>query len=376
MIRMLVVSLSLLAFVGAGARISSRQILSALPTDVEWPVENPTTAEKVALGRLLFWDPVLSGPRDVACATCHHPNSGYADNLDLSIGVSGVGIGVSRRFTPGTSVPFVKRNSQTVLNTAFNGLSAAGRAAAESAPMFWDLRVRSLEAQALEPLKAFEEMRGAAYPEHEAVDRVVARIADIEEYRTLFQRAFGGTAPVNATNLGRAIAAFERTLVATDSPFDRYMRGDTAAMTPEQVRGMGRFQNAGCANCHSGPMFSDFRVHVLGVEDNRKLSSSDTGVEGRYAFRTPSLRNLAFTAPYMHNGIFGTLDEVLGFYNTRTTRNSNIAPRDLDPLFRQVTLVGGRAEIVEFLRALSDDAFDRTIPDRVPSGLSPGGNVQ
>ena len=130
----------------------------------------------------------------------------------------------------------MKRNSQTVLNVAFNGLTA------------------------LEPLKALEEMRGGAYPEDGAIAAVVARLTTIAEYRRLFARAFGGgNTAVNQETLGRALAAFQRTLVAANAPFDRYMRGDTTALSPEQVRGMERFQSTGCINCHSGPMFSGLR---------------------------------------------------------------------------------------------------------------------
>jgi cytochrome c peroxidase len=168
---------------------------------------------------------------------------------------------------------------------------------AASAPMFWDLRVRSLEAQALEPLKAPDEMRGTVLAEEAALSAIVARLEANAEYRRLFARAFGGQAAVSDRNLGRALAAFERTLLAANSPFDRYMRGEPDALTPEQVRGMERFQSAGCINCHSGPMFSDFTAHVLAVPDNPKLPASDAGMGSEYAFRTPSLRNLAVTAP-------------------------------------------------------------------------------
>jgi cytochrome c peroxidase len=254
--------------------------------------------------------------------------------------------------------------------------------------MFWDSRVRSLEAQALEPLKAAEEMRGDAYPESRAVGEVVARLAAIPEYRRLFGRAFGGASQVTDVNLGHALAAFERTLVAANSPFDRYMRGDTTAMTPDQIAGMERFQSTGCVNCHSGPMFSDFATHVLGVPDNARLPESDAGVGGTFAFRTPTLRNLVSTAPYMHNGTFATLDDVLNFY-VRISRggrrrgggsprgvNPNVERTQIDPLARQLAMRGrGQREIVAFLRALDDPAFDKSIPDRVPSGLSVGGRL-
>jgi len=384
--RVAAVALLAVTLVLAGTRGARTQTtLSALPRIVEAPADNPTTPEKVALGRLLFWDPVLSGDRDVACASCHHPQFGYAENRDLSIGVSGVGLGAGRHFSPGSTVPFVKRNSQALVNAAFIGMGSTGPFDPASAPMFWDVRVRSLEAQALEPLKSLEEMRGAATPEDRILGVVVGRLAALDDYRARFARAFGGPDAVSAVNLARALASFQRSLVAAESPFDRYMRGDRAAMTDIQIRGMARFERGGCANCHNGPMFSDFRVHVLGVPDHRSLPASDTGVEGTFAFRTAPLRNLAFTAPYMHNGVFRTLDDVLEFYNDvqggrggrggrQGRRNPNVSRADLDPLLRRVN-VNGQREILAFLEALNDGAFDRTIPTRVPSGLPPGGRI-
>jgi cytochrome c peroxidase len=372
---------------GSGTTAQAR--LAALPLDAPAHADDPATRERVALGRLLFWDPILSGGRDVACATCHHPSFGYSDGLDLSIGSHGVGLGAGRVFAPGHASRFVKRNSQTVLNVVFNGLTAEADPAPAAAPMFWDLRVRSLEAQALEPIKAFEEMRGDAYPEDRAVAAVVSRLGGVGEYRRLFARAFGGKRPVNEQNLGLALAAFQRTLVAANAPFDRYMRGDATALSPEQVRGMERFQSAGCINCHSGPMFSDFAAHVLGVSDNPKLPESDSGVNQTYAFRTPSLRNLSATAPYMHNGVFATLPDVIEFYQQisrgggrrggRGARvlNPQVSRDQIDPLARRLNMRGrGQRDLIAFLRALDDPGFDRTVPNHVPSGLPVGGRIQ
>jgi cytochrome c peroxidase len=208
----------------------------------------------------------------------------------------------------------------------------------------------------------------------------------------LFARAFGDTNPVTPDNLGRALAAFERTLVAPNAPFDRYMRGDREAMTAEQVQGMERFESTGCVNCHSGPMFSDFALHVLGVPDNRQVSESDSGAGSAYAFRTPSLRNASLTGPYMHNGVFTSLGEVLNFYRRisrgggrgggrnrggfgQRSLNPNGAPAGLDPLLRQLNMRRGQREIIAFLEALEDPGFDKTIPARVPSGLQVGGRL-
>ncbi len=349
----------------------------ALPQVVKAPLDNPLTPERIALGKLLFWDPLLSGNKDVACSTCHHPRFGYAENRDLSIGVNGVGLGANRRFISPNSIPFVKRNSQTILNVAFNGIDQSGQYNPATAPMFWDSRVESLETQALEPIKSFEEMRGNTYPQDRAVEIVVARLSAIPEYRALFTKAFGGENAVTAANLGKALAAFQRSLVANNSPFDRYMRGDRSAMTPAQLRGMRRFERIGCANCHSGPMFSDYQPHVLGVPDNPKLQESDRGIqETPYAFRTASLRNLAYTAPYMHSGVFATLEEVMEFYDD-APENPNVRRRQADRLVRRLDDPDDEAQaLIEFLNALNDDSFDKTIPSRVPSGLNPGGRIQ
>lgn len=377
---------TILVTVGAPPTLAQAR-LAALPVTLPAPADNPTTPERVALGRLLFWDPILSGQKDVACATCHHPAFGYADGLALSIGAGGEGLGSARAFAPGHPARMVKRNSQTVLNVGFNGLTAGTDPAPAAAPMFWDLRVRSLEAQALEPIKALDEMRGGAYSEAHAVATVAARLNAIPEYSRLFARAFAGRTPVNEQNLGRALAAFQRTLVTTNAPFDRYMRGDTTAMSAEQARGMERFQSIGCVNCHAGPMFSDFTAHVLGVPDNPGLPESDSGVNRTYAFRTASLRNLDVTGPYMHNGIFTTLPEVIDFYQ-RISRgggrrqgarglNLPVGRDQIDPLARGLNMRGrGQRDLIAFLHALDDPGFDRTIPERVPSGLPVGGSIQ
>jgi cytochrome c peroxidase len=372
----------------AGGQEQRLNPFSALPERVDSPPDNPLTPDKIALGRLLFWDPILSGNRDVACASCHHPRLGYAEDRDISVGVNGTGLGRSRRFQSPNAIPFVKRNSQTMLNVGFNGIDQSGRYTPASAPTFWDMRVRSLESQALEPIKSFEEMRGDAYPEDKAVETVVARLNAIPDYRALFGKAFGD-ASVSGINLGKALAAFGRSLVANNAPFDRYMRGDRTAMTRDQIEGMRRFERVGCTKCHNGPMFSDYKVHVLGVPDNDALPKSDRGmadmpvpfrtpslVDTPYAFRTASLRNLKFTAPYMHSGVFRTLLDVIEFYDD-VPENPNVGRREVDPLARQLDDPDDEAgAIIAFLEALNDDSFDKTIPSTVPSGLTPGGRIQ
>ena len=365
----------------AGAAAPSQALapspFAALPLTIPSPPDNPSSPAKVALGRLLFWDPILSGAQDVACATCHHPAHGYSDGRDLPAGTGG---------------RLVKRNSQTILNVAFNGIDAQGRVDPAHAPMFWDSRAQGLEAQALIPIDALDEMRGERAEDGSGVAAAVARVARVREYRQLFSRAFGGADAINGANLSRAIAAYERSLVAPDTPFDRYMRGDAAAMSEIERRGMAAFEGHGCTLCHNGPMFSDYKLHVLGVSDNSKLGVYDLGAEHRYAFRTPSLRNLAFTAPYMHSGMIADLGSAVGFYksvggaagllmhfdkprllNGHLVLGSPVGREALDPLLRQVTVNSELDDIVAFLGALNG-SFDRSIPARVPSGLRPGGH--
>ena len=155
--------------------------VGSLPETVLDPANNISTPEKVELGRMLFWDPVLSGNNDMACVTCHHPNNGYTDNIDLSIGVGGSGLAQNR-----TGGALIKRNAPTILNTAFNGITTAGEYDPLNTVMFWDNRSKSLEAQSLEPIKSMEEMRGNVYTEDDAISVVSARLAAIPEYVTMF----------------------------------------------------------------------------------------------------------------------------------------------------------------------------------------------
>lgn len=334
--------------------------LEALPQSAALPGDTPA---QVALGRLLFFDPILSATRTVACATCHSPQHGWADARPTPLGVNASGIGPARRLVAGGAFLPLTRNTPTILNTAFNGIAIGKSYDPTQAPMFWDNRMHSLEAQALAPIRQREEMRGDACSEAEAVPAMVARLQAIPEY----VRLFGGE--ITAAKVTQAIAAYERTLITPDTPFDRFMRGDKTAMTPTQQQGMAAFQRAGCALCHNGPMLSDYKLHAIGLTDN---------ATNRSEFRTPTLRNLAHTAPYMHHGGSSTLDEVLLFYDrlmdqaAETLEGADTATLPaLDPLLRHMNLLPeDHALIQAFLDALNSDDYDKTAPERVPSGLA------
>lgn len=345
----------------------------SLPKTVIDPIDNISTPEKINLGRMLFWDPVLSGDGDVACASCHHPDNDYAEELETSLGVGARGLSRGRR--GGT---LVKRNSMTILNTAFNGIDENGNYDPVNTVSFWDNREKSLEDQALKPIHSLEEMRGHAFSEELTVDSVIARLEAIPEYQELFRAAFD-TDEIEGEQIAKAIAAFERTLIANDSPFDRFARGDASALSQRELDGMNTFIVAGCNNCHSGPMFSDFELHTIGIPENPRIRIFDEGA-GNQKFRTASLRNLSNTGPYMHNGVFETLEEVVEFYDdieNRNSQNPNVSNRQMDELLDDLnTPDGGRADdIVAFLKSLSDPSFDKIIPSRVPSGLNPGGDI-
>lgn len=333
--------------------------IEALPKSAALPGD---TSEKIALGRLLFFDPILSATKTVSCATCHHPQHGWADGRPTPLGVHATGLGPARRLVQGAAFTPLTRNTPTILNAAFNGIASGKTYDPSQAPMFWDNRVSSLETQALAPIRQREEMRGDVCSEAEAVPRMVARLMAIPEYVKLFH------GEITAEKVTQAIAAYERTLIAPDTPFDRFMRGDKFAMTTEQQQGMAAFQKAGCALCHNGPMLSDFKLHAIGLTDS---------ATNRTEFRTPSLRNLKHTAPYMHHGGSTTLDEVLLFYDRLMDQaaetleggdESSLPP--LDPLLRHMNLLPeDHAPIRAFLEALSSDEYEKTVPEKVPSGL-------
>ncbi len=351
-----------------------QEFISALPENVAHPSNNPYSLEKAELGRLLYWDPVLSGTKDVACVSCHHPDFGYADGLDFSQGVGGNGLGPNRINGVKT-----KRNAPTVLNTAFNGIDNLGLYTPESSPMFWDNRAQSLEGQALLPMLSKEEMRGEAIAENAIIDTIIQRLNAIPEYVTKFEQVFGSN-EINQTRILAAIATFERGIIANNSRFDQYMRGNANALSNLEVDGMNAFIQVGCADCHGGPMFSDYELHTIGVPENG--TPPDPGATGNFDFRTPTLRNLNVTGPYMHNGVFATLEEVMEFYEEvaegdNDLLNANLTQNQLDEEMQDLELDGDQIDaIIAFMNALNDDDFDKTIPSNVPSGLPVGGNIE
>lgn len=245
------------------------------------------TPEMVALGRALFFDTDLSVDRSLSCASCHDLARGGDDGRAVSRGVGG---------------QTGDRNAPSVLNAAF------------LQRLFWDGRAPTLAAQAQGPLLNPVEM---AMPDAAAVE---ARVAAKPAYVAAFAQVFGGEQPITMTSITRALAAYERSLITPDSPYDRFVRGDDAALSPAQLRGMALFDEIGCRNCHVDPMFSSAgTVRSMGIyrrfpvfDGNPLVARYDLLIDGRPGlWRVPSLRNVAQTAPYFHNGAVETLEEAV-----------------------------------------------------------------
>jgi cytochrome c peroxidase len=376
----LIVILSCLVFITCQEQVvSPDDRISMLPLEtlpeVRHPENNPASEEKRLLGKYLFYDPILSGEKDIACVTCHLPNLGYSDGIDLSIGVGGVGLGTDRADHSGGRIPINGRNSMTIINTAFNGIVSSHQSYDPlEAPMFWDGRRNSLETQSIGPPAGFNIMRGNAYGAAVTYDSIIKRLQRIPEYQLLFDEVFGGANSITTENIAKALAAFERSVISANSPYDRYVKGEKEALNKNQKLGLQLFfGKANCATCHSGPMFSDFSYYALGVPDNVKRSDTDKGAAGVYLFRTPSLRNAGLTAPYMHSGTMSTLEEVIHYYAAASSGNPEVKTIDtkVQPLELNEKEI---SNLVEFIHALTDDSYDQEFLTRVPSGLKPGGN--
>ncbi|GIW40608.1 MAG: cytochrome-c peroxidase [Candidatus Binatia bacterium] len=295
------------------------------------PESNPMTEAKIALGKLLYFDPRLSKDGTVSCASCHNPFHGFADPAPTSKGV---------RNQLGT------RNSPTVINRLF------------SQEQFWDGRAKDLEEQVLGPLTNPVEMANASH------DEAAQRIGKIAGYRPLFEKAFGDP-KVDIERIAKAIAAYERTVVSGDSPFDRYQAGDRDAMSPSAVRGMELFNGkANCKACHSGFNFTDESYHNLGVGWGKDPGRFEVtkNEEDRGAFKTPTLRNVALTAPYMHDGSEATLEEVVEFYDRGGNKNPNLSP-EMKPLGLSEQ---EKRDLVAFLHALTGPVRNAEPPASLP----------
>jgi cytochrome c peroxidase len=301
----------------AEAQPAPVQLISALPDVVPAPKDNPTTPEKVALGKLLFFDPRLSGNNQISCATCHQPDKALGDGSSLGKGASG---------------NTLARNTPSLLNVGFNST------------FFWDGRAKSLEEQALLPIQAADEM-------NQDLGELEQELNAIPGYVERFKSAFG--TKVTRKGIAEALAAFERTLVTHRSPYDRYLRGEKDALSQEAKRGMELFfGSAGCARCHQGPLLTDQKFYRLGFSRDKGLGSITGKPEDNYKFRTPSLRNVARTGPYMHDGSLGTLDDVLFFY-LRGVPSGGPSGLPLDIESLQGVSIDETPDLIAFLQALS-----------------------
>ncbi len=316
---------------------------------------DPMTPKRVALGRQLYFDPILSGANDMSCATCHHPDLGLSDGRGQSMGKGGTGLGPAR-----TGGAVVKRGAPTLWNAAFNHRQ------------FWDGRASDLEDQARFPITSPIEM-------DQKPAELVQELRAIPEYVRLFDEAFEGTqgSAVTFENTTRAIAAFEQTLISDASPFDRYRMGDPTALTPAARRGLTLFRSlkTRCFECHGFPTFANPDFKVIGVPDlpgqEKDLGRAETGAGPAYerAFKVPTLRNVALTAPYMHNGRYKTLEEVLAFYAKGGGRGEGLELKNLDDKIRVFSLsTDEQQDLIAFLKSLTDEERLPEIPDRVPSG--------
>ena len=294
--------------------------LAPLPAEVPAPDDNPTTAEKVALGKQLFFDLRLSGDNTTSCATCHAPEKAFGDGLERA---KGHGDKTLDRNTPG------------LLNA---GLYST---------YLWDGRANSLEEQALTPIQSPVEM-------NQDLDELERELNAVPGYVEQFQAIFG--TGVTRDGIARALAAFQRTLVSRNSPLDRYLAGDEEALSAEAQTGMRLFlEDAGCVRCHHGPLLSDNGFYRLGTDFRDAGRGAITGkTEDRFKFRTPSLRDVARTGPYMHNGSRKTLHEVVEFYYRA------VPPVGPEGLPLDIESLSGRSfseidAIVAFLEALSGE---------------------
>jgi cytochrome c peroxidase len=302
-----------------------------LPDKAPHPADNPPSADRVALGHRLFFDPRMSGDGNMSCATCHNPALGWSDGLPTGRGVKSMVLG---------------RASPTVINTGYNTIQ------------MWDGRKKTLEEQAMGPMEASVEM-------NMNTTRLFQWLNQSSGYKALFARAYPDEA-IDAKTVSKAIAAFERTAISNDSPFDRWVKGDAKAMSEAQVNGFRLFTGkANCAVCHSGPNFTDNGFHNIGLAS---WGAAEPDM-GRYAhrpvalmkgaFKTPTVREADRTAPYFHDGSAKTLMEVVEHYAKGGVTKTNLSP-NLKPL----DLTGQeKNDLVAFMRALSSPFLKVEVPE-------------
>jgi cytochrome c peroxidase len=303
--------------------------IGPMPAFVPMPAGNVNYLQKVDLGKQLYFDGRLSKNNAISCAFCHNPGTGFADARQFSIGAFGTAGG---------------RQAPTVYNAAFNPFQ------------FWDGRATSLEEQAIGPIHNPIEMA-------ETHETVVPKIAKVPGYQKQFKAVFGKS--VSLQSIAEAIAAFERTIVSSNSAFDKYVMGESSAMDESAIRGMQLFKGkARCILCHNGPNFTDNQFHNLGVPQEGLLKED----EGRYnvsrrerdkgAFKTPTLRSVTETAPYMHDGVFKTLEDVIEFKDKGGQSNPH-----LSPLMKPLGLAPEeKADLVVFMKALTGAPLKITLP--------------
>ncbi|MBI3852908.1 MAG: right-handed parallel beta-helix repeat-containing protein [Verrucomicrobia bacterium] len=317
--------------------------------------ENPITPAKVQLGKLLYFDPILSGDNTTSCAHCHHPDFGFSDGRHTSMGLHGQGLGPER-----SGGDVLARGAPVIWNAAY------------SPRQFWDGRGKDLEQQAEGPIQDAHEMNQNA-------GELVQELLRVPEYVRLFQETFGGKPEdaVTFRNVTKALASFERTILSFNSKFDRYAAGDSYALNDSEKRGLQLFRSlkTRCFECHALPNFSDGSFRVIGVPDQEgqphdlgRAKVPGQGPEG--AFKVPTLRNVALSAPYMHNGHFATLEDVIKFYSKgggHQFPNQTLAIDDKIGTF-EIT-PEETADLVAFLQALTDTSLLPDAPTKVPSGL-------
>jgi cytochrome c peroxidase len=314
--------------VGESGPSAKTKLVAPLAGEVPAPKDNPTRVEKVALGKRLFFDPRLSGDNKMSCATCHVPDKGFADGLALSKGHGG---------------KTLSRNTPGLLNVG------------HFSRLLWDGRGKSLEEQALLPIQSRDEM-------NQGLDELERELSLAPGYVEAFRQTFGTR--VTRQAIAQSLAAFQRTLVTQPSAFDRYLSGERKALSESAQRGFELFVgDAGCVRCHRGPLLSDGEFYRLGVslqDEGRAAVTKDAKDKGK--FRTPSLRNVAQTGPYMHDGSLNSLEEVVVFYyrGVSTTQPDGL-PLDVEPLsdrsFSEI------ADVVAFLESLTGESPRVTPPD-------------